>query len=161
MDEFQDIDVKPMRPLWCCDQGRDVREEIRRRTQERVAYYAARLDEIQGRLDELEREWDLERALETHAAVVGIAGVAMSTVSRKWLILPVLISLWLLQHATEGWSLPQEFLRRFGIRTADEISIERFALKTLRGDFNNLNLDQGDNAERAHRVMEVVQRRGE
>jgi len=160
MDEFQDIDVQTARG-GCCDRGRQVREEIRRRTQERVAYYAARLDEIQARLDELEREWNLERALQTYAAVAGIVGVAMSALSRKWLILPVAVSLCLLQHATQGWSLPQELLRRLGVRTADEINIERFALKTLRGDFRDLNLDQGDPADRANRVLDAVRRRSE
>jgi hypothetical protein len=30
-------------------------------------------------------------------------------------------------------------LRRLGIRTADEINNERYALKALRGDFENVN----------------------
>ncbi|MCL2701709.1 MAG: hypothetical protein FWE88_08450 [Phycisphaerae bacterium] len=160
MDEFQDVEVRSVRCEVCCDPGRPAREDIRRRIQERVAYYAAKLDEIQGRLDELEDEWDVERALETHAAMVGIVGVALSTLSRKWLILPVVISLCMLRHTFGGWSLPQEMIRRFGFRTADEINTERFALKALRGDFKDVNLDEGDCIERSKRVLEAVRRRG-
>ncbi|HYO71065.1 MAG TPA: hypothetical protein VEU33_33795, partial [Archangium sp.] len=39
-------------------------EEILREMRERIASYASRpQDEVEQRLDELEREWDLERAL--------------------------------------------------------------------------------------------------
>jgi len=158
MDDFQDVEVRTRCGCGCEGQWR-VSAEIRRRTEERVAYYAARLDEIQCRLDELECEWDVERALETHAAVVGLVGVALSSLSRKWLLLPVAVSLCMLRHTTEGWSLPQSLMRQLGFRTADEISVERYALKTLRGDFKDLPPTEGNCADRSRRVLDAVRHR--
>ena len=91
---------------------------------------------IEQRLGELEREWDVERWLETGAASLSLFGMAMgSTVNRKWFLLPAAVGAFLLQHTLQGWCPPLPLLRRLGVRTADEINQERFALKALRGDF--------------------------
>lgn len=92
---------------------------------------------ITRRLRELDREWDIERILETQAALVVLAGLIMSLRrGRHWLALPGLVSSFLLQHATQGWCPPLGLLRRLGVRTSREIEIERVALKMLRGDFD-------------------------
>lgn len=91
---------------------------------------------IEQRLVELDREWDVERWLETGAASLSLFGMAMgSTVSRKWFLLPAAVGAFLLQHTMQGWCPPLPLLRRLGVRTADEINQERYALKALRGDF--------------------------
>lgn len=91
---------------------------------------------IEQRLGELEREWDVERWLETGAASLSLFGMAMgSTVNRKWFLLPAAVGAFLLQHTLQGWCPPLPLLRRLGVRTADEINQERYALKALRGDF--------------------------
>ena len=54
---------------------------------------------------------------------------------RRWFLLPGAVAGFLLQHAVQGWCPPLPVLRRLGVRTADEINQERFALKALRGDF--------------------------
>ena len=101
---------------------------------------------IDERIRQLQREWDIERTLEANAATVGLAGMALgSFVDRRFLILPALVSAFLLQHALQGWCPPMPLLRRLGIRTAREIHDEIIALRILRGDF----LERVDTPERA------------
>lgn len=59
-------------------------------------------------------------------------------VDRRWLALPVGVAAFLLQHAVQGWCPPVPVFRRLGVRTAGEIDQERYALKALRGDFDDL-----------------------
>jgi hypothetical protein len=56
----------------------------------------------------------------------------------------MLVTGFLLQHAVQGWCPPVKYFRRRGVRTAEEIAEERFALKALRGDFRNV--DQASDA---------------
>lgn len=92
--------------------------------------------EIDQRIAELSREWDIERTLEANAATVALIGLGLGTfVNRKWLALPAIVGGFLLQHAIQGWCPPLPVFRRLGIRSAAEIHEEITALKTLRGDF--------------------------
>lgn len=91
------------------------------------------------RLRELDEEWDIERAIELNASILSLAGVLLAFfVHPYWLILPGLVTAFLLQHALHGWCPPVPVLRRWGFRTADEIGKERMALKALRGDFEGV-----------------------
>jgi hypothetical protein len=91
---------------------------------------------IEQRLTELDDEWDIERYLETMAPSFSLFGLGLGVVAdRRWLVLPIVVQAFLLQHALQGWCPPVPVLRRLGIRTADEINVERYALKALRGDF--------------------------
>lgn len=113
-----------------------INREIRRQAEARVAYFAARPAEIPARLAELDREWDIERALEANASSLALVGVVLgATLDRRWLALPALVATFLFQHAVQGWCPPVPVLRRLGFRTASEIEHERQALKALRGDF--------------------------
>ncbi len=94
---------------------------------------------IDRRLAHLEREWDIERCLETGASSLMALGVALGkTVDRRWYLLSAGVAAFLLQHALQGWCPPLPLFRRLGFRTADEINRERYALKLLRGDFAGL-----------------------
>ena len=117
-----------------------INERIRRETDERVARYATLgAGAIQQRLEELDREWDIERALETSASAVSLLGLGMGAFGRRgWFILPIVGAGFLLQHALQGWCPPVPILRRLGFRTSTEIDHERYALKILRGDFRDL-----------------------
>ena len=108
---------------------------IRRQIEANIAYYSARLDSIETRLDELEREWDIERALEANAATVSLVGLAAASRDRRFLLLPMAVAAFLLQHALQGWCPPVPLLRRLGFRTASEIESERVGLRQARGDF--------------------------
>jgi hypothetical protein len=99
---------------------------------------------IRQRLRELDEEWDIERAIEANAAVIGFLGVTLSaTHDRRWLFLPALVTGFLFQHAVQGWCPPVPVLRRLGFRTSFEIEEERQALKALAGDYSNVD-DAGD-----------------
>ncbi len=92
--------------------------------------------EISRRIAELEKEWDVERTLEMNASSLAFIGLALGvTVNKRWLIVPGLVLPFLFQHATQGWCPPLPILRRLGVRTREEIDVEKYALKALRGDF--------------------------
>lgn len=117
----------------------DISRAIRTKTQARLSYLSKHPDKIDERLEELDREWDIERALEANASSVALVGLALGLTSdRRWLGLPVLVSGFLLQHALQGWCPPLPLLRGLGFRTAEEIGQERNALKALRGDFDKV-----------------------
>jgi len=135
----------------------DAGEEIRRRTQERVAYYASRLDKIQQRLDELEKEWDVQRTLQRNASAIALGGLVLSLFKgRKWLVFPLMAATFLMQHAFTGWCPPIIILRRLGYRTLREIEQERIALKALRGDFDMVKRDESDPVIRALTAIEAA-----
>lgn len=115
-------------------------EAIRRQTEENVARIAAAGPHaIERRLQELDREWDIERTLEANAASVALIGLGLGTfLDRRLYVLPALVCGFLLQHAVQGWCPPVPLFRRLGVRTASEIDRERYALKALRGDFRHL-----------------------
>jgi hypothetical protein len=130
----------------------DINRAIRKETQARLSLYAKHPEKIDERLEELDQEWDIERALEANASSVALVGLALGlTADRRWLALPVLVSGFLLQHALQGWCPPLPLLRRLGIRTAEEISQERNALKALRGDFDKVK-KAGDKVQEAARA---------
>lgn len=103
---------------------------IDRATDNNIAHYGqGSRAEIQERLRQLEREWDIERALQTNAATLALTGLVLGvTVNRRWLALPGVVLPFLLQHALQGWCPPLPVLRRLGFRTRDEIDREKYAL---------------------------------
>jgi hypothetical protein len=117
-----------------------INQRIRRRTEERLAQtVAAGPHAINQRLEELDREWDIERALEANAASISLIGLGLGAfVDRRFFALPALVAGFLLQHALQGWCPPLPVLRRRGYRTQTEIEQERYALKLLRGDFREV-----------------------
>jgi hypothetical protein len=117
-----------------------VNELIDDRTVEHLCHYVGLSSaRISSRIEELDREWDIERWLETNASSVAFAGLALGlTVNRKWFWLPAVVLPLLLLHATQGWCPPVPILRRLGIRTRGEIDAEKYALKILRGDFDGI-----------------------
>ena len=114
----------------------DVNREIRQQTEQNVQRYAASPSEISNRLRELDREWDIEREIEANAAGIAFVGVLLGAlVNPWWLLLPALVTIFLFQHALQGWCPPVPILRRMGFRTSYEIELERNALKAIRGDY--------------------------
>ena len=110
--------------------ARDINERIRRRTEQNIARYRdAPPAEVARRLDELSREWDVERAIEANAAVLALVGLLLGAfVNAGFLLLPAAVGTFLLQHALQGWCPPVPILRRLGFRTSREIFEERLAL---------------------------------
>jgi len=133
-------------------------EEINRRIdqeiEDRVREYAKRSrSDITRRIEELDREWDMERLLETNASAIAFTGLALGlTHSKKWLIVPGIVLPFLFQHAVQGWCPPVPVFRRLGVRTREEIDRERYALKVLRGDFGKVQ-----SLPRADAALEAVE----
>ncbi|MBA3238605.1 MAG: hypothetical protein H0T62_09710 [Parachlamydiaceae bacterium] len=95
--------------------------------------------EISARIIELEKQWSIERRIELSASILAFIGVILGAfVHIFWLLFPILIISFLALHAIQGWCPPIPFLRKLNIRTRREIDWEKFALKFIRGDFENL-----------------------
>lgn len=118
----------------------EINEAIDREIAAIVRFYAGKTDyEISRRIEELGNEWDIGRHVETRAAVISIIGLVLGfNRSRKWFILPLIAATFLLQYALLGWAPPIPFLRKAGIRTRQEIDVEKYALRALRGDFDDI-----------------------
>jgi hypothetical protein len=114
----------------------EINARVRAETARSVRYYEERMEEIPARLRALDEEWDIERAIEANASTLALFGVLMAVRgSKSWLVLPLAVTGFLLQHAIQGWCPPVPILRRLGFRTSYEIDEERQALKALRGDY--------------------------
>ena len=137
-----------------------VNEAIRRKTRLSVVHHAAEGEAaIERRLAELDSEWDIERTLEANAAGASLFGFAMGTfIDRRYYLLPVAVAGFLLEHSLLGWSPPLSFFRWMGVRTAEEIEEERYALKFLRGDFREVGVISEHAAERAELALDAVRK---
>ena len=133
-------------------------EEINRRIDQdieaRIREYSTRSrSDITRRIEELDREWDMERLLETNASAIAFTGLALGlTHNKKWLIVPGIVLPFLFQHAVQGWCPPVPVFRRLGVRTREEIDREKYALKVLRGDFEKVQ-----SLPRADAALEAVE----
>lgn len=102
-------------------------------------YVSKSPEAIDKRIIELEKEWDIERVLEFNAASLALSGVLLGISNRRWTILSGIVTVFLIQHAVQGWCPPLPLFRALGIRTRKEIDQEKYTLKAVRGDFNNLS----------------------
>jgi hypothetical protein len=114
-----------------------INERIQSATAKRVEHYCGSDSEtISKRLDELNREWDVERVVETAASSHVILGLVLGAlVDRRWFAWSFFVAGFLLVHALFGWFPALPILRRMGFRTEAEIEQERDALRLIRGDF--------------------------
>jgi hypothetical protein len=136
-----------------------VNRQILEGIADRIRHYAANRDQIGDRLQQLDREWDIERVLEANAALFGFTGVVLAASgARIGLRLAGLVTGFLFLHAVQGWCPPVPVLRRLGVRTPREIEVERVALKALRGDFEGLAAHPLDDVIAARRALEAARR---
>lgn len=134
---------------------------IRARTDAAVSRMeSAGSGEIEARLRVLEHEWDIERVLQTNAAIISALGIALGAgADRRFLLLPAAVFSFFAQHALQGWCPPIPVFRRIGVRTTVEIERERYALKALRGDFDGINATSpADPPERIQAVLRAIDR---
>lgn len=110
-----------------------VNERIRERSERSIAESAQGGPEaIREKLYDLDREWDIERAIETQSSALSLLGLFLGKfVDKRWYLLTGVTQGFLLQHALQGWCPPVPPLRRLGFRTAREIEDERNALIQL------------------------------
>jgi len=142
---------------------RHTAPELNQAIRERANAQILRLEraapgEIPARLAQLDREWDVERVLQTNASVLVLTGLALGIgVDRRFLLLPAAVFSFFAQHALQGWCPPIPVLRRLGIRTIREIERERYALKALRGDFDAVpRADQATPNDRVRAALQAV-----
>jgi hypothetical protein len=110
-----------------------VNDRIDREAARRVA--EARTQPTAGllrRLAELDREWDVDRALMANFAVLGGLSFGLGMSRREawsgrnpWLALFGVQLGFLLFHSVVGWCPPLPVFRRLGFRTQKEIDVER------------------------------------
>jgi hypothetical protein len=133
-----------------------LNEKIRRATADRVACLEGRPEAIRERLRELDREWDIERCLETGASTLTLTGLILgTTVNRKWLWLSGIVQGFFFQHAIQGWCPPLPLFRAAGVRTQREIEAERHVLKAMLGQYGESpnGASTGSDGTNAHRLL--------
>lgn len=109
-----------------------INQDIQQAIRHSVDYYQANPDFIEARLQQLDKEWDIERILEANASTLIVAGSALGfALNRKFFAIPLVVGAFLFQHALQGWCPPLPILRRLGCRTAGEIQEERSALEKI------------------------------
>lgn len=134
-----------------------INQERRAGIRDSLRYHAARPREIPARLAELDREWDVERAIAANAAAFTLAGLALTALlDRRFIAVPAMVGGFLLQHAIQGRCPPVALLRRLGFRTAREICEERCGLKMLEGEYRSF----GDPAPAQWSVMATAVHEG-
>ena len=117
----------------------DVNADIDRAAALRVA--KARSEPTAGllrHLAELDREWDVDRALMANFAILGglsfSLGISRRSWARRrnpWLILFGTQLGFLLFHSIVGWCPPLPVFRRLGFRTQKEIDVERHCVEHI------------------------------
>jgi len=119
--------------------GEKLPEHLNRGIRESVVQHAqGHPDAMNRRLAILEQEWDTDRWMETVTASIILAGMALTVFSSWWLLLSGTAACFLLLHALLSWDPLLPLYRSLGFRTAAEIDFERYVLKALRGDFQQL-----------------------
>ncbi|KTD08534.1 hypothetical protein [Legionella jamestowniensis] len=118
------------------------------------SFSTASSDKISQRIDKIEKEYNVERVLELNASILAFIGVLLGAfVNAYWLILPGLVLPFLALHAVQGWCPPLPILRALKVRTQREIDSEKYSLKILRGDFDNLQ-----NEKDIQKILQVVRK---
>jgi hypothetical protein len=134
--------------------ARDINRNIQQSIEHSIRYHQKHKNQIAQRLQELDEEWDIERAIEANAGAATLLGLTFGLLGRsRWFLLPAAASGFLLQHAVQGWCPPIPMFRRLGYRTSFEIEQERQALKLLRGDYKSAAAGDADVED----VLEAVQ----
>jgi hypothetical protein len=111
----------------------NVNARIRAKTQDNINFYSAHRDRIPSRLQELDQEWDVERALATGSSTLTLIGLGLAYAFHPyWLFLSLGVQLFYMLHALQGWCPPLPIFRALGFRTEKEIQFERNALKLVR-----------------------------
>jgi len=124
-----------------------------------VRFHSKQPERVIGqRIETLNREWSMERWIETNASLLAFSGTLLGiTVNRKWLAVPLVVTGFLFQHAVQGWCPPVPVLRRMGVRTRGEIDREKYALKVLRGDFEELRDEAAGHILNIRKLMAAVE----
>lgn len=114
----------------------EVNRDIREDTNRRIDLVRDDPGRISAGLESLDAEWDIERAFGLVSSSLSLFGLGMAVrgFGKRWLLVPLAVQAFCLQHATQGWCPPLPILRRLGFRTQQEIERERYTLRALLRD---------------------------
>lgn len=119
-----------------------INQRIHRQTEQRLRRLAENPKAMRVRLSELDREWDIERCLETGSATLTLTGLLLgTTINKRWLLLSLGVQGFLMQHALQGWCPPLPVFRALGVRTQHEIEAERHAIKSMLGEYDTQSIE--------------------
>jgi hypothetical protein len=137
--------------------SRAQQERLDRKMERRVRLYTSQSPEvISERIQELRREWSIERYLQIDVAAVGLTTAALAMAkNRKWGHATCAGLAFFLFHAVEGFDPPLPLMRKAGLRSRAEINREIYALKILRGDFDNA-IGAQDESARTEAALSAV-----
>lgn len=120
----------------------EVTAPLDEKTKENIKRYVDQgKDAIDNRIRDLDSSWDAERALQLNIAILALGSFLLYSNNKRWLVLSIILTGFLAQNAVQGSCVPMKFLKFFGMRSRKEINREKFALKALRGDFDNIKND--------------------
>src|SRR4051812_45275800 len=140
------------------EQDEQFTQEIDAKIEQNIRFYAAQSPEsISKRIEELDRERDLEQAMMLYGSGVALGTLVFSFIGgRKWLVVAGTALWFMLKHALEGTSPVVPLLRKLGVRTRSEIDREKYALKILRGDFAEMPKPDQLKANPAQEVLRSI-----
>ena len=108
----------------------DVNLSIDEQIMRNVEAHSHSPEAIEKRLEALDHEWDVDRALMVNFSVIAFSALMAGIYrNRKFLALPAIQIPFLLWHAVEGWCPPLPLFRRMGFRTRQEIEAEKMELR--------------------------------
>jgi hypothetical protein len=139
-------------------QDEESTEQMDAKIEQNIRFYATQSPEaISQRIEELDRERDLDQTMALYASGIGLGTLLFSFIGgRKWLVLTGTVLGFLLKHSLEGTSPTVPLLRKMGARTRSEIDREKYALKILRGDFEKMPKPEQLKANPAKAVLRSI-----
>lgn len=133
-------------------------EQTDARIEQNIRFYATQPPEvISRRIEELDRERDLDQVMALYGSGIGLGTLLFSFIGgRKWLVLTGTVLGFLLKHSLHGASPVTPLQRKLGVRTRSEIDREKYALKILRGDFEHVPKPEQLKANPAKEVLRSI-----
>ncbi len=131
--ESIDMHLPPTNTKASINTSEKVKRKIAQKTDSNVnKYIGLSRKDIDKRLDELNHEWDTERTLQANFGLVMLLSSLLGyKINKKWFALGAIASLFMLQHAIQGWCPPLTIARHLGVRTVEEINEEKESLQKI------------------------------
>jgi hypothetical protein len=125
------------------------RDSSQSKTWDNVRFYGSLGREgLSERIRSLDEEWDAEKFVTLALSGAGLLGLIMGLLgSRLWRVLTWVSLPLLFLAGQEKWRPSEGVLKSLGLRSRREIYEEKYALKALRGDFQNVDSASGSEGE--------------
>jgi hypothetical protein len=136
----------------------DLTQQIDSKIEQNIHFYASQPREaLSQRIEELDKECDLDRTMALYGSGIGLGTLLFSFIGgKKWLFIGGTALGFVFKHALDGTSPVVPLLRKMGVRTRSEIDREKYALKVLRGDFADMPKPEQLKANPAQEVLKSI-----